>query len=105
MLFGTWSQAHAYDPSDYMETRKTEGESQALVGVIPFCGKYPGPRFDDKFRSSNQMDGISIADGGKMADSYFINKKTCKILFTYTGKSASSDCLYFCQILDNERRQ
>ena len=21
MLFGTWSQAHAYDPSDYMETR------------------------------------------------------------------------------------
>ena len=20
-LFGTWSQAHAYDPSDYMETR------------------------------------------------------------------------------------
>ena len=20
MLFGTWSQAHAYDPSDYMET-------------------------------------------------------------------------------------
>ena len=21
MLFGTWSQAHAYDPSDYMEIR------------------------------------------------------------------------------------
>ena len=21
MLFGTWSQAHAYDPSDYMETK------------------------------------------------------------------------------------
>ena len=21
MLFGTWLQAHAYDPSDYMETR------------------------------------------------------------------------------------
>ena len=21
MLFGTWSEAHAYDPSDYMETR------------------------------------------------------------------------------------
>ena len=21
MLFGTWSHAHAYDPSDYMETR------------------------------------------------------------------------------------
>ena len=28
-----------------------------------------GPRFEDKFRSSNQMDGISIPDGGKMADS------------------------------------
>ena len=21
MLFGTWSQAHVYDPSDYMKTR------------------------------------------------------------------------------------
>ena len=29
----------------------------------------PGPRFEDKFRSANQMDGISIAGGGKMADS------------------------------------
>ena len=47
----------------------TEGKKQALVGAIPFCGEYPGPRFEDKFRSSNQMDGISIADGGKMADS------------------------------------
>ena len=47
----------------------TEGKNQALVGAIPFCGEYPGPRFEDKFRSSNQMDGISIADGGKMADS------------------------------------
>ena len=26
-------------------------------------------RFEDKFRSANQIDGISIADGGKMADS------------------------------------
>ena len=43
--------------------------NQALVGAIPFCGEYPGPQFEDKFRSSNQMDGISIADGGKMADS------------------------------------
>ena len=39
------------------------------VGAIPFCGEHPDPRFEDKFRSSNQMDGISIADGGKMADS------------------------------------
>ena len=44
-------------------------EDQALVGVILFCGEYLGPRFEDKFRSANQMDGISIADGGKMADS------------------------------------
>ena len=48
---------------------ETEGENQALVGAIPFYGEYPGPQFEDKFRSSNQMDGISIADGGKMADS------------------------------------
>ena len=48
---------------------KTEGENQTLVGAIPFCGEYPGPRFEDKFRSANQIDGISIADGSKMADS------------------------------------
>ena len=47
----------------------TEGKSQTLVGAIPFCGEYPGPRFEDKFRSANQIDGISIVDGGKMADS------------------------------------
>ena len=52
-----------------MLQRITEGKNQALVGAIPFCGEYPGPRFEDKFRSSNQMDRISIADGGKMADS------------------------------------
>ena len=46
-----------------------EGENQPLVGTIPFCGEYPGLRFEDKFRSANQIDGISIADGGKMADS------------------------------------
>ena len=50
-------------------TKPTEGKNQALVGALPFCGEYPGPRSEDKFRSSNQMDGISIADGGKMADS------------------------------------
>ena len=44
------------------------GENQALVGAIPSCGEYPGPRFEDKFRSANQMGGISIAGGGKMAD-------------------------------------
>ena len=47
----------------------TEGKNQTLVGAIPFCGEYPSPRFEDKFRSANQIDGISIADGGKMADS------------------------------------
>ena len=40
----------------------TEGKNQALVGAIPYCGEYPGPRFEDKFRSANQMDGISKAD-------------------------------------------
>ena len=40
----------------------TEGKNQALVEALPFCGEYPGPRSEDKFRSSNQMDGISIAD-------------------------------------------
>ena len=39
-----------------------EGESQALVGAIPYCGECPGPRFEDKFRSANQMDGISKVD-------------------------------------------
>ena len=40
---------------------RTEGENQALAGAIPYCGVYPGPRFEDKFRSANQMDGISKA--------------------------------------------
>ena len=48
---------------------ETEGKNQTLVRAIPFCGEYPGPRFEDKFQSANQMDGISIADGGKMDDS------------------------------------
>ena len=46
-----------------------EGKNQALVGAIPFCGEHPGPRFEDKFRSANQMDGISKAGGDKMAAS------------------------------------
>ena len=49
-------------------TYKQRG-NQALVGVIPFCGEYFGPRFEDKFRSTNQMEGISIAGEDKMADS------------------------------------
>ena len=38
MLFGTWSQAHAYDPFDYMETRlkskttRKENSSQIKTG-------------------------------------------------------------------------
>ena len=52
-----------------MLLRPIEGKNQALVGAIPFCGEYPDPRFEDKFRSANQMGGISIADGGKIADS------------------------------------
>ena len=36
-------------------------ENQALVGAIPYFGEYPGPRFEDEFRSANQMDGISKA--------------------------------------------
>ena len=55
------------------------GENQALVGAIPFCGEYPGPRFEDNFRSANQMDGISEAGGNKVAASYFVNKRKCKI--------------------------
>ena len=48
---------------------KNRGENQALVRAIRFCGEYLDPRFEDKFRSANQMDGISIGGGGKMADS------------------------------------
>ena len=47
----------------------TEGKSQALAGAIPLYGEYPGPRFEDKFRSANLMDGISKAGGDKMAAS------------------------------------
>ena len=81
-----------------------EGKNQALVGTIPFCGEYLGPRFEDKFRSANQMGAISKDGGDKMAASKFVNRDHAKYNVTYTGKSASSDCLYFCQILGNKRR-
>ena len=54
--------------SDETVIKISRGENQALVGATPFCDEYPGPRFEDKFRSANQIDGISIAEGGKMAD-------------------------------------
>ena len=54
------------------------GENETLVGAIPFADEYPGPRFEDKFLSANQMDGISKAGGDKMAVSKFVNKRTCK---------------------------
>ena len=47
---------------------KTEEENQQMVLAIQFCGEYPGSQFDNKFRSVNQMDGISIAGKGKIAD-------------------------------------
>ena len=53
----------------YENCNKTDWKNQALVGAIPFCGEYPGPLFQDKFRSANQMDGISKASGAKMAAS------------------------------------
>ena len=39
----------------------TEGGNQTLVGPIPFCGELPDTRVEDKFRSANQMNGISTA--------------------------------------------
>ena len=27
-------------------------EKLGMVEAIPFCGEYPGPRFEDKFRSA-----------------------------------------------------
>ena len=74
-----WSLRKGFVTRRRLNHATTEGKNQTLVGAIPFCGEYPGPRFEDKFRSANQIDGISIADGGKMADSKFVNKKTCEI--------------------------
>ena len=45
------------------------GENQALAGATQFCGENPGPQFEDKFRSANQMDEISKAGGDKMTAS------------------------------------
>ena len=63
-LYYTISLRHIQGPH-----KKRQRENQALVGAIPFCGEYPSPRFEDKFRSANQMDGISKAGGDKMAAS------------------------------------
>ena len=43
------------------------GEKPDIGDTI--CGEYPDTRFEEKFRSANQMDGISIAGGRKIADS------------------------------------
>ena len=48
---------------------RTEEKNQVLVGGIPFCGEHPGPRFEDKFLSANQMGEISKAGGDKLAAS------------------------------------
>ena len=47
MLFGTWSQAHAYDPSDYMETRLKEAviPAQNLTECFPRLQRRK-PRFE-----------------------------------------------------------
>ena len=37
---------------------QNRGENQTLVRAILFCGDYPVPRFEDKFRPANQIDGI-----------------------------------------------
>ena len=42
----------------------TEGRNQGLVGAIPFCSEYLGPRFED-----HQMNGISNPDGDQMTAS------------------------------------
>ena len=65
----TWEKQKSKVPDRADSHGPTKGKNQTLVGAIPFCGEYPGPRFEDKFRSANQIDGISKADGGKMADS------------------------------------
>ena len=44
-------------------------ENQTLIGATSFCGEYPYPWLEGEFRSASQMDGISIAGGGKTADS------------------------------------
>ena len=74
MLCGRFSLPNAisdicFSGSCGLYAAQTEGKNQAVVGTIPFCGEYPGPRFEDKFRSANQVDGISKADGDKMAAS------------------------------------
>ena len=62
-------QLDSRDWSMYSNILNRGEKNQVLVGAIPFCGEYPGPRSEDKFRSANQMDEISIADVEKMADS------------------------------------
>ena len=56
-------------PCQFFIERTNRGENQALVAAIPFCGEHPGPQFEDKFRSANQMGGISKAGENKMVAS------------------------------------
>ena len=58
-----------WNKKNVVKMKITEEGNSALVGAIPFWGDYPGPRFEDKFRSANQIDGISKTSGYKMAAS------------------------------------
>ena len=49
--------------------RKTDTKTRHWLERYHFVSEYFDPRFEDKFRSANQMDGISIDGGGKIADS------------------------------------
>ena len=59
---------HKVDKNPQLDSRDWSMYSSILYKntggkAIPFCGEHPGPRFEDKFRSANQMDGISKAVG------------------------------------------
>ena len=78
--------------------------TKVLVGAIPFCGEHPGPRFEDKFDQP-----IKWMEFQKLAEIKWLpidlqTSEHAKYGVTYTGKSACSDCLYFCEILGNKRR-
>ena len=45
----------------YFAMKNNRGENQTLVGAMSFCDEYSGPWFEVKFRSANQMYGISKA--------------------------------------------
>ena len=78
MLFGTWSQAHAYDSSDYMETR-------LYLSIFKSCTSAESIRGGRTMPYAVRESWLSVNTGPFR----IVSKWTSTIIHTYVCSSAS----------------